>query len=101
MPISNDTQKSVVQNSWFAGHHHPWLSSAIGLYLAGVFSFGTDLYLFWLNRPDDLDRGPHFIDDFTFTIMVEALGGCIVYVLIAVLQCLFDFLRCVFYKSET
>ncbi|CAN5205295.1 hypothetical protein BH10CYA1_BH10CYA1_59050 [soil metagenome] len=95
----SNTAKS--ENSWFNGHHHPWLSFAIGLYLAGVYSFGTDLYLFWLNRPDDLDRGPHFLDDLIFTITVGALAGCIVYVLVAVLQCLFDFLRYIFCKSET
>ncbi len=96
--MSNPTES---ENSWFKGHHHPWLSLAIGLCVAGGYSFATDLHLYWLNNPDDLDRGPHFLDDLTFTIMVGPLAGCIVYVLVAVLQCLFDFLRYVFFKSET
>lgn len=77
------------ENSWFKGHHHPWLSLAIGFCAAGGYAFATDLY--WYRLESDL----------AFTIMVGPVAGCIVYVLVAVLQCLFDFLRYVFYKSET
>ncbi|MBS1955265.1 MAG: hypothetical protein JST89_13850 [Cyanobacteria bacterium SZAS-4] len=98
MPKSDPTKP---ENLWFKGHRHPWLSFAIGFCLVGAQAFVTDLYLFWLNRPDDLDRGPHFRDDLTFALIAGPIGGCIGYVLGAVLQCFFDFLRYVFSKSET
>lgn len=77
------------ENSWFKGHHHPWLSLAIGFCAAGGYAFATDLYWYHLER------------DIAFTIMVGPVATSIVYVLVAVLQCLFDFMRYVFYKSET
>lgn len=95
------TQPTKSKNLWFKGHHHPWLSLGIGILWAGALSFGTDLYLYWLNRPDDLDRGPHLLDDLTYTLVVGAISGCVVYVLAAVLCSVFDFLRYVFIKPES